>query len=130
MSIPDPIKRIPERIDKALRHPAVVAMTIKFGVNVGHEAYRLQANEITYAEFKRKTIAHIGEVSGTTLGAAIGGLAGSWMPGVGALVGAILGSMIGEHVGRKSALQVHTVWKRGEAPIEPVVDLSHRARRL
>lgn len=118
MKIPPPLKRLPKRLKRGLKHPTVMAMTVKFGMKVGHEAYLLRTNEITYAEFKKRTIAHIGEISGTTLGAAIGGLAGSWVPGVGALFGAFLGSMAGEmagqYVGRKSASRVHRVLVREE----------------
>jgi hypothetical protein len=118
IKIPPPLRRIPKRLKRGLKHPTVMAMTVKFGVKVGHEAYLLRTEEIDYAEFKRRTIAHIGEISGTTLGAAIGGLAGSWVPGVGALFGAFLGSMAGEmageYVGRKSAHRVHRALRRDE----------------
>jgi hypothetical protein len=123
MKIPPPLKRLPKRLKKGLKHPAVMAMTVKFGMKVGHEAYLLRTNEIDYDEFKKRTIAHIGEISGTTLGAAIGGLAGSWVPGVGALFGAFLGSMAGEmageYVGRKSAFRVHRVLRREEKREQP-----------
>jgi hypothetical protein len=118
VKIPAPIKRLPKRLKRGLRHPTVMAMTVRFGVKVGHEAYLFRTQEIDYDEFKKRTIAHIGEISGTTLGAAIGGLAGSWVPGVGALFGAFLGSMAGEmageYVGRKSAFRVHRVLRREE----------------
>lgn len=127
MRIPNPIKRLPKRLKRGLKHPSVMAMTVKFGVQVGHETYRFRSKEIDYAEFKRRTISHIGEISGTTLGAAVGGIAGSWVPGVGALFGAFAGSMVGEmvgeHLGRRSALGVHGVLSRNEkeqkAPEEP-----------
>jgi len=112
--VPPPLKRLPERLLKGLQHPSVVVMTVRFGTKVGHEAYLLHTKEIDYKEFKRRTIQGIGEISGTTLGAAIGGLAGSWVPGVGALVGAFLGSMCGEYVGRKSAGRVHKVLRSDE----------------
>ena len=118
MKIPPPLKRLPKRLKRGLKHPTVMALTVKFGMKVGHEAYLLRTNEIDYAEFKKRTIANIGEISGTTLGAAIGGLAGSWVPGVGALFGAFLGSMAGEmagqYVGRKSASRVHRVLRRDD----------------
>lgn len=127
MRIPNPIKRLPKRLKRGLKHPSVMAMTVKFGVQVGHETYRFRNAEIDYDEFKRRTIAHIGEISGTTLGAAVGGIAGSWVPGIGALFGAFAGSMVGEmvgeHLGRRSALGVHGVLKRNgtsqNAPGEP-----------
>jgi hypothetical protein len=132
MKIPPPLKRLPKRLKRGLKHPTVMAMTVKFGVKIGHEAYLLRTEEIDYTEFKKRTISHIGEISGTTLGAALGGLAGSWVPGVGAIFGAFLGSMAGEmageYVGRKSAVRVHKVLRsdeekeRGEA--KPLEDAS------
>ncbi len=138
MKIPSPIKRLPKRLKRGLRHPTVITMTVRFGVKVGHEAYLLRAEEISYAEFKRRTVAHIGEISGTTLGAVIGGLAGSWVPGVGALFGAFVGSvageMAGEYVGRKSAFRVHRILQspdeENDGEADRPVDLGLPGRRL
>ncbi len=101
------LPKLPDWVSDRLKSPMAVAAAMALGIRFGQEAYKFQSGEISEEEFKRRAGVHLGSLTGTVGGAAIGSLAGIWFPGVGRLAGAfcggMMGQMAGEHLGRKSA---------------------------
>lgn len=104
---PEKLPPLPDWLVDKLKSPMAVAAAMAVGIKFGQEAYQWQQGEIDDDEFKRRLSVHLGSLSGTVGGAAIGSLAGIWFPGVGRLAGAFCGGMMGQlagqHLGRMSA---------------------------
>lgn len=115
------IPKLPPWVTERLKSPMAVAAAMALGIRFGQEAYKLQTGEIDEEEFKRRAGVHLGSLTGTVGGAAIGSLAGIWFPGIGRLAGAfcggMMGQMAGQHFGRVSAERL--VRRKKAAQVEP-----------
>ncbi|MEM7678202.1 MAG: hypothetical protein AAF449_19595 [Myxococcota bacterium] len=97
------MRKLPDWIDRGLKHPMTTATALSLGIKLGQESSRLKSGEINRTEFRRRAGTHIGTVSGTLVGASIGLLLGRRWPGVGNILGAFTGGMLGEVWGERAS---------------------------
>lgn len=116
------LPQLPDWVTERLKSPMAVAAAMALGIRFGQETYKFQTGEIDEEELKRRAGVHLGSLTGTVGGAAIGSLAGIWFPGFGRLAGAfcggMMGQMAGEHLGRKSADRLVRSRRKGGPLVE------------
>ncbi len=129
--------KIPEWVQRALRHPVAAAAAMTLGIRFGQEIYKLRIGELTPEEFEKRTGQHLGALGGTAVGLILGSAAGKALPGFGTVVGSFMGGMLGhmggEHLGRAGAGRLgQAVAPKGEtseeaSPIDASEDESEDA---
>ncbi|MFO0728623.1 MAG: hypothetical protein U1E65_32905 [Myxococcota bacterium] len=93
---------LPGRLLRRLaRHPVLLIGGVSMGVRAVQEYGRMKKGEIDGMEFRARTAAHLGSISGGAAGATVGAAAGSVVPIVGTLIGGFVGGMVGEAGGSR-----------------------------
>ena len=110
--------KLPGWIDKSLRHPMAAAAAISMGIKLSQESTKLRTGEIDRKEFRKRASAHIGAITGTVVGMALGAAVGRFSPGAGRVMGAFLGGLVGEGLGRDAIDRVGHIWSDEEESVE------------